>query len=603
MGKILKQITRVVTVKRLDKKIWMFFVISIIVISATVTAVTLSMTTATVITNRRDLALQQIEVLNRSVKSKLDTILNLELGIAMNPLVQEYLGVDNVSRYGQVNDLRALLQLVIDGNPTIDSIVLFGKGDDTRLFYRSANSVYNMERRIMEKYPDAVETGHYHTRLLYAEDIVPHGFDTLTMYMPVYSTSRLNRQLGVMAINFNYDLLTRTEPSDGGLNINILLLDRENHLFLSDNQGEADQNAKDLPGVLAAAEQSVVLNRVLYVRHEVSRWNLTLVGCINNDDILKENVKIVMLVLLIVAFLLIGFFIAGFQIVKRLYDPMNRLVGAMDRINLDNMTDSLPTDKMGEDFHTVAVGFNKMMRRLKDAMETIKNERALIERLRFSALQSQIQPHFLYNTLESIHWQALAVQNREVSEIVKALASYYRVVLSNGEDIIPLEQELLHVRNYVTIQNLRYDHIIEFGVDVEERYLAYRLPKITLQPLVENAICHGIRVCDGQRGRVRIAALEKDGVLKLTVENTGRSLSAEETEALNASLQRADVSAGYGISNVNKRLQLEFGMEYGLHFDARDGGDGGMKVTVTLPPVGETADGEEARHEKSDYCR
>ncbi len=224
-----------------------------------------------------------------------------------------------------------------------------------------------------------------------------------------------------------------------------------------------------------------------------------------------------------------------------------------------------------------------MMQRLDEAMNTIKREQMLIEKLRFSALQSQIQPHFLYNTLESIHWQVLALRNKELSTMVKALAAYYRIVLSKGADMIPLEQELLHVKNYITIQNLRYDNIIDFEVQVGEQYLAYNLPKITLQPLVENAIYHGIRIEEKRRGKVKISACGKDGLLLLFVENDGKSMPMGEIDKINQSLQDTDISVGYGIHNVNKRLQLEFGSSFGLHYEPGCPNSGGVKVTITLP--------------------
>ena len=155
-------------------------------------------------------------------------------------------------------------------------------------------------------------------------------------------------------------------------------------------------------------------------------------------------------------------------------------------------------------------------------------------------------------------------------------------MLSSGEDVIPLSQELDHVRSYVTIQNLRYDNIVDLQIQIPEHLLHYRLPKITLQPLVENAIYHGIRIKEGNRGTIRIYARENSQFLELVVGNSG-TLSVRELERINSLLVERNVSEGYGINNVNKRLQIEFGMQYGLRYEVADGTSERAMAIITLP--------------------
>lgn len=124
---------------------------------------------------------------------------------------------------------------------------------------------------------------------------------------------------------------------------------------------------------------------------------------------------------------------------------------------------------MGEDFAKLAIGFNSMMDEIEVLMEQVKLEQHQLEQIRFNALQSQIQPHFLYNTLECIHWQAIAEGNKEISTMVKALAKYYRICLSKGHDVITLREEVEHIRNYMIIQNMRYDNIIGSEIVVESQ--------------------------------------------------------------------------------------------------------------------------------------
>ena len=180
----------------MDKVIWIFFAFSIIFISVIITGITLAMSTATIIDNRRDIALQKIDVVNYSVKNELDTILNLGQGIAMNPLVQQYFSEASSQEYGQLNELRSVMQLVIDGNPNINVIEIFKEEEDNRLFSKSKGDTYMAAQKIMHSYEDATETNYFQTRLLYSNDIIFNEQYTLTLYMPVYSTLRLNKKLG-----------------------------------------------------------------------------------------------------------------------------------------------------------------------------------------------------------------------------------------------------------------------------------------------------------------------------------------------------------------------------------------------------------------------
>ena len=204
--------------------------------------------------------------------------------------------------------------------------------------------------------------------------------------------------------------------------------------------------------------------------------------------------------------------------------------------------------------------------------------------MRFNALQSQIQPHFLYNTLECIHWQALAGGNQEISTMVKALAQYYRICLSEGEDIITLGMELEHVRNYLIIQNMRYGNIIALTEKVPERFTSLPIPKLTLQPLVENCIYHGIRVKEGETGTVEIAVCEKEGAVSLTVTDDGGGMDPERIAYINEHISDMRRDVGYGISNINKRIELLYGAKFGLRFqkDRKKG----VCVEIRLPGEG-----------------
>lgn len=189
--------------------------------------------------------------------------------------------------------------------------------------------------------------------------------------------------------------------------------------------------------------------------------------------------------------------------------------------------------------------------------------------------------HFLYNTLECIHWQAIAEGNKEISTMVKALAKYYRICLSKGHDVITIREEVEHIRNYMIIQNMRYDNIIGSEIVVESQVEESLIPKLTLQPLVENSIYHGMKVKEGKTGTFYLTAYKNEDEVIIKVSDTGTGMSQEQIDEMNEQLSRYEDSFGYGVRNVNKRIELLFGEGYGLNYQKND--LGGVTVVIHLP--------------------
>lgn len=266
---------------------------------------------------------------------------------------------------------------------------------------------------------------------------------------------------------------------------------------------------------------------------------------------------------------------------SKVYAPLDEIVKEMASVSKGRMDVRINAEPLGTDFEEMADGFNVMMDKLEDAMEEVKKKQEQLSQTRMNALQSQIQPHFLYNTLDCIHWQAVAEGNKEISTLVKALASYYRICLSKGKDIIPLSEEIRQIEYYTVIQNMRYDDGIHLDIQVDEKYRKVRIPKLTLQPLVENAIEHGIEREEGKKGNINIWVDEDGDEILLRIANSGKGITAERAEEMNRYLEADQEDFGYGVRNVNKRIQLMFGQEYGLHYEAND--QQGVTVTVCLP--------------------
>ena len=208
--------------------------------------------------------------------------------------------------------------------------------------------------------------------------------------------------------------------------------------------------------------------------------------------------------------------------------------------------------------------FNIMLDRIDQLMIAVKEEEQNVRRYELQALSSQINPHFLYNTLDTIVWMAEFNDSKRVVEVTKSLAKYFRLALNQGHEQISLKDEIDHVRQYLFIQKQRYGEKLQYEIKELKQYDDYKIPKLILQPLVENAIYHGIKEMNRQ-GMIRVSVSKNDTQLIVSIYDNGRGFVASETT--NATLVRL---GGVGLKNVNQRLQLQFGKSYHMEIKSEE---------------------------------
>ncbi|MTK11099.1 MAG: sensor histidine kinase [Clostridiaceae bacterium] len=224
--------------------------------------------------------------------------------------------------------------------------------------------------------------------------------------------------------------------------------------------------------------------------------------------------------------------------------------------------------------------FNLMVLKITNLMEQIVKEQEEKRKSEFSALQAQINPHFLYNTLDSVVWMIENEKNQEAVTMITALARLFRISISKGKNIITVKEELEHAKNYLIIQKVRYKNKFQFKMEVQEEVLNYSTIKLILQPIIENSIYHGIE-CSVDEGEIFIyAGIEKDKLL-LMVKDTGLGMSEELVENILVTEHRKSRGSGVGIKNVDERIKLCYGSEYGLKIESEL--EVGTTVKIYLP--------------------
>lgn len=401
-------------------------------------------------------------------------------------------------------------------------------------------------------------------------------------FMPVYNLFRLDEEIGLLAIGIRESDLRSVYSASTDENLS-LYLTNENGKILSDPSYKnilTDSILADNT-LYSQGELDGKNNQSLILYHQLSSPGWYMVGEISTNDLLKDSAA---LITVFISILIVGIgagLVFIYFITRNLYRPVSELVKRIGQVSDGNLQVQIAENNFGQDFKHLLSSFNNMVQQIRLLIEQVKEEQRQVDKIKLNMLQSQIQPHFLYNVLDSIHWQAAYNKDKEVSNMLHTLASYYRLSLSKGSDVIPLRQELAMVKDYLTLQNMRYDNLVELDISVEDRWMELPIPKLTLQPLVENAIYHGFRSVSQKHGRLRISSKLINNDVLLIVEDDGKGISTEQALKLNKAIMEYDEDAGYGLRNVQKRFEIYFGAEYGLHITPND--TGGTSIYVFLP--------------------
>ena len=266
----------------------------------------------------------------------------------------------------------------------------------------------------------------------------------------------------------------------------------------------------------------------------------------------------------------------------KISNPIKSLDGSVREIESGNLDVEIVPNGSYEVEH-LGKSIKSMLGRIKVLISDLVAEHNAKRKSEFDTLQSQINPHFLYNTLDIIVWMIENENSDKAVNIVTALAKFFRISLSKGKNIITVKDEVEHVRNYLMIQNMRFKNRFEYSIDVDEEVLSYSSLKLMLQPLVENAIYHGMEFMDGD-GEIDVKVFKEDDSLYFTITDNGLGMSEDMVETLlSKDFVSSKKGSGIGVKNVNERIKLYFGSEYGLKVESEP--DEGTKITIHLPAV------------------
>lgn len=426
-----------------------------------------------------------------------------------------------------------------------------------------------------------------------SQDATSERQHLFSLFRMIYNPVSLAEPLAVLRVDMEKNKLVEILQATPITEHGYIVLMENDRILLSTNSTQQDDYDYQLRDALNAQQQgewvpTSLHNKDVYINHmslPKTGWNMVTV--IPYEDIfgvstkLRTEMIIAALIITLIAYIL-AYSISGTS-TKRL----SLLVKSMRQVHRGDMDIALKPEG-GDEIGQLMFNFQKMMDQIHILMEEKYRDGQEIKSLELKALQAQINPHFLYNSLDLVNCIAI---RRDVPEIVKmigALTRFYRLSLNNGKDTLPIEDELKHVQLYVQIQNMRFDDRIEMIQDVEMVILPMQTIKIILQPIVENAIQHGIFKKKNRSGNITISGKREMENIIIQIHDDGVGMSQEmhsgEKLPTGVPTEHPDgLKGGYGLRNINDRLKLAYGEEYGITFASTPGV--GTTVTVKIPVV------------------
>ncbi|MFI3238685.1 MAG: sensor histidine kinase [Lachnospiraceae bacterium] len=363
------------------------------------------------------------------------------------------------------------------------------------------------------------------------------------------------------------------------------IMDTEGHIIYHPQQQLIYSGLKDekTTEIGALEDGSYEESSIIYTIQTLENCDWRVVGVSYVDEMITSKVwkmlSISFWIFVFVSMLSLG---TGMLVAYGFSKPARALNVAMGEFELD--AEEFVFQGVGgtREIAKLAESFDHMVLQVQGLMEQVREEEISLKKTELNALQSQINPHFLYNTLDSIAWMCEEERSKEAVEMVNTLARLFRISISKGHELIPIEKEIEHAESYLKIQNYRYKNQFKYSFQVDETCIFYMCNKITLQPIIENAIYHGLnRMID--EGEINIAIYEEENDIVMTVEDNGVGMEAEKCEEI---LLREDKDKiGIGIKNVHDRIRIYFGETYGLTIESEL--DEGTKVTIRMPKIEE----------------
>ncbi len=410
----------------------------------------------------------------------------------------------------------------------------------------------------------------------------------LSLYRQLNDINNLTKRLGIIRIDLSEREINRIyrdiQLGETGYvfitNKDGVILSHSNVEMINKNIRNEELFKKVFTGENGFYREKYSGQDMLVTYYESNIQDMTYISVVPFKEITRELNTSLKVTLSIVAVVIALAFIALSFLTMKITKPIKKMTVLMKKVEQGNLDVLINTDRKDE-IGTLGRSFNSMTRKLKILIEEVYKIQLSRKEAELKTLQAQINPHFLYNTLDVIYWTSRLENAPRTGEIVSALAKLFKLGLNKGSEITTIKKEVEHVQSYLTIQKFRYDEIPEFRIAVDESILEHSTIKLILQPFVENALVHGIAEMGG-RGRVEILGRDQGKNICFEVIDNGKGMEEDRIREIFEENFESD-QKGYGVRNVHKRIKLYFGQDYGVEIFSKTAS--GTKVVITIPKV------------------
>lgn len=395
-------------------------------------------------------------------------------------------------------------------------------------------------------------------------------------------------KMGVLLLNINESSLSSIYKNIGPVSHrNYYIVDQQGVIISAVNKELILKKIEDdalMQKILAqdTLTEIRVINgsKTLVTSIPFGKFDWKLVSEIPLVELTRDTAKTTVMIILIGSICLIFALLGAGILTRVIANPIVKLTKTMDKIKQGNLDVNCAVNSKDE-VGLLALGFNTMIGTIKELLVNIKAEQKNKREYELALIQAQIKPHFLYNTLDTIFTLSKMGKEEDAQRATKALADFYRIALSKGKEIISIGEEIKNVTSYLLIQKIRYSDIFDFEVNIQEDITRYSILKLTIQPLVENSIYHGLKE-KGSFGRIVVNGYSTDDRIIIKVIDNGIGMTGEKLGKILCPREDGpETQKFFGLRSVHERIKLYFGDEYGISF--KSGPGNGTEVTVIIP--------------------
>lgn len=568
----------------------------VIILSVILGMVSYNISSKTVIRQTEDYANLVITQISKDIDSYIEKFERLTYTAYSNFSVQQILSTHHEASFAEKLDNRDIIGQFILGlsviDTNIDGVYIYSRYDD--LFYGNLTSALSPAYDFKKEDWYGRVTGGKVRNLL----VSPHVEKKYTNTGRKMNFSYIRRltdisngdYIGFINIDINVQAIQNIVGGTGEkISGRMLILNEDNRvIYISPENIRVEGTEKLKEGMLmdidAKLSQLRAENVVITSKSQKTGWNVVFISPISQISDQVKKIRMYTLITAIFCVLLLSL-ISNFIAmgISRPIKRLKRTIMDVENGDLDAAVEIESNDEIGQ----LSKSFNKMVKNIKKLIKEVYEIQLKKKEVELNALQSQINPHFMYNTLESANMMAILAGNFDISDLLTSFANILRFNLDNKSSSISLDKEIKYVMDYVNIQKIRYKDKLNVELFTNIDVKSHVILKLIIQPIVENAICHGIAQ-KGTDGHIRIIINKEDGNIRIIIEDDGVGMTEQRLEDVHKSLEKEESlskEGSIGLNNINERIKLYYGEQYGLKLTSRLGKGTAVELVIPAKPI------------------